>query len=70
MDDFSALNEACKKGIGLFLTGDRLVEKDIQNGYLIQVLPEVKFREYEIFTFYQSHEYDIPKVRAFLDFYL
>ncbi|MED7787473.1 LysR family transcriptional regulator [Francisella sp. 19X1-34] len=70
IDDFSALNEACKKGIGLFLTGDRLVEKDIKEGFLIQVLPEVKFREYDIFTFYHAHEYDIPKVRAFLDFYL
>ncbi|MED7819422.1 MULTISPECIES: LysR family transcriptional regulator [unclassified Francisella] len=70
IDDFNALNQACKKGIGLFLTGDRLVEKDIKDGTLIQVLPEIKFKEYEIFTFYQTYGYEIPKIKAFLDFYL
>ena len=70
IDDFNALNEACKRGIGLFLTGDRLVEKDLKEGFLIQLLPEIKFKEYEIFTFYQNYGYEIPKVRAFLDFYL
>lgn len=70
IDDFNALNQACKKGIGLFLTGDRLVEKDLKEGSLIQLLPKIEFREYEIFTFYQNYEYEIPKIKAFLDFYL
>ncbi|WP_420842887.1 LysR substrate-binding domain-containing protein [Francisella halioticida] len=70
IDDFNALNQACKNGVGLFLTGDRLVEKDIKEGSLIQLLPEIKFKKYDIFTFYQNHGYEIPKVKAFLDFYL
>ncbi|STY28258.1 transcriptional regulator [Legionella wadsworthii] len=69
MDDFHALNDACMRGIGLFLTGDRLVEQAIQNQTLIQVLPELEFRHYEIYTFYQPYGLELPKINAFLDFY-
>lgn len=69
MDDFNALNHACKDGIGIFLTGDSLVEKDIKEGNLIQIMPEIRFKKYEIFTFYQNYGYDLPKIKAFLDFY-
>ena len=31
IDGFNALNQACKDGIGIFLTGDSLVEKDIKD---------------------------------------
>lgn len=69
IDDFSALNQACKNGIGVFLTGDRLVANDIEQGKLVQILSDIDFREYQIFTFYRAYEYQIPKVKAFLDFY-
>ncbi|MCE0722526.1 LysR family transcriptional regulator [Legionella resiliens] len=69
MDDFNALNQACKNGIGLFLTGERLVEHALKEKTLIQVLPEIEFKRYEIFTFYQPHGSELPKIRAFLDFY-
>ncbi|WP_454785549.1 LysR family transcriptional regulator [Legionella sp. WA2024007413] len=70
MDDFNALNQACKKGIGLFLTGDTLVEQALKEKTLIHILPEIKFKQYEIFTFYHSYGSELPKVRAFLDFYV
>ncbi len=69
MDDFNALNQACKKGIGLFLTGDRLVESALKEKTLIQVLPEIEFKRYEVFTFYRPHGFELPKIKAFLDFY-
>jgi|GEM_PF-6119272 len=69
MDDFNALNQACKNGIGLFLTGDRLVEQDLKEKTLIQVLPEIAFKKYEIYTFYRAQGFEIPKIKAFLDFY-
>lgn len=69
MNDFNALNQACKNGIGLFLTGDRLVEQALKDETLIHVLPEIKFKRYEIFTFYQPYGCELPKIRAFLDFY-
>ncbi|CAM2975425.1 transcriptional regulator [Legionella steigerwaltii] len=69
MDDFNALNQACKNGIGLFLTGDSLVKQALKDKTLIQVLPEIQFKRYEIFTFYQPYGSKLPKIRAFLDFY-
>lgn len=70
MDDFNALNQACKDGIGIFLTGDVLVEQELSEGTLIHLLPEIKLKHYEIYSFYQSYGYEVPKIRAFLDFYL
>ena len=70
MDEFNALNQACKDGIGVFLTGDILVEKELSEGTLIQLFPEIKFKCYEIYSFYQSYGYEVPKIRAFLDFYI
>lgn len=69
MNDFNALNQACINGIGVFLTADRLVEKDIAKKTLIQVLPDIAFKQYEIYAFYQPYGYDLPKIKAFLDFY-
>jgi DNA-binding transcriptional LysR family regulator len=70
MDEFNALNQACKDGIGIFLTGDILVKKELSEGTLIQLLPQIEFKHYEIYTFYQSYGYEVPKIRAFLDFYI
>ncbi|ARG96695.1 LysR family transcriptional regulator [Legionella micdadei] len=69
MNDFDALNKACLAGIGLFLTGDSLVKEWLDNGHLIQILPEYRFRHYEIFMFYRAYDYELPKIRAFLDFF-
>lgn len=69
MNNFDALNAACLDGIGLFLTGDVLVKTYLDNGELIQVLPEFEFRHYDIYIFYRHYDYEIPKLRAFVDFY-
>lgn len=69
MDDFNALNQACKDGIGAFLTGDVLVQKELREKTLVQLLPQIEFKRYEIYIFYQSYGYEVPKIRAFLDFY-
>ncbi len=69
MNNFNCLNRACIDGHGAFLTGDILVEKYLNSGELIKILPNIKFRSYEIYIFYQPCDYEIPKVRAFVDFY-
>lgn len=69
MDNFDALNQACIDGIGAFLTGDTLVQDAIKKQHLIQLLPELEFRQYDIFMFYRSYTYEQPKIRAFIDFY-
>ncbi|KTC70235.1 transcriptional regulator [Legionella birminghamensis] len=69
INEFDALNQACKDGHGLFLTGEILVKNELETGELIQVLPDIPFKVYKIYLFYQAYDYELPKVRAFLDFY-
>ncbi|KTC86071.1 LysR family transcriptional regulator [Legionella drozanskii] len=69
MNDFDALNQACLAGIGLFLTGDSLVKRWLESGELIQLLPQYKFRNYEIFMFYRAYDFELAKIRAFIDFF-
>ncbi|MGQ3889265.1 LysR family transcriptional regulator [Legionella sp. CNM-1927-20] len=69
MNNFDALNQACLAGIGLFLTGDTLVKHWLERGDLTQVLPQYQFRQYEIFIFYRAYTYELPKIRAFLNFF-
>lgn len=69
MDNFDALNKACLAGMGMFLTGDSLVRQWLGTGELIQLLPEYNFRQYDIFMFYRAYDFELPKIRAFLDFF-
>ncbi len=69
MNNFEALNQACLAGIGIFLSADILVKDWLANGKLVQLLPKYKFRRYEIFIFYRLYQYELPKIRAFVDFY-
>ncbi|CEG56179.1 LysR family transcriptional regulator [Legionella fallonii] len=69
MNNFDALNQACLAGIGMFLTGDTLVKPWLESGDLIQLLPQYDFRQYEIFMFYRTYDFELPKIRAFLDFF-
>lgn len=69
MNNFDALNAACREGIGLFLTGDVLVADDLKNKRLIQVLADIDFQHYDIYLFYRNTAYEIPKIKAFIDFY-
>ncbi|KTD64046.1 LysR family transcriptional regulator [Legionella spiritensis] len=69
MNEFDALNQACKDGHGIFLTGDVLVQKELARGELVQILPDIDFRHYRIYLFYRAYDYELPKVRVFVDFY-
>nr|WP_269570501.1 LysR substrate-binding domain-containing protein [Legionella tunisiensis] len=70
MDNFEALNQACLTGVGLFLTGDILVKAWLECGELVQVLTQYTFRHYDIFMFYRAYDFELPKIRAFVDFLL
>ena len=70
MNTFEALNKACLAGIGMFLTGDSLVKSWLDKGELIQLLPQYTFRHYDIYMFYRAYDFELPKIRAFLDFFI
>ena len=69
MNQFSALNLACLDGVGMFLTGDTLVQTWLASGDLIQLLPQYQFRQHDIYMFYRAYDYELPKIRVFLDFF-
>ncbi|WP_133131129.1 LysR family transcriptional regulator [Legionella yabuuchiae] len=69
MNNFNALNQACLAGVGLFLTGDSLVKPWLENGSLIQILADYEFRNFDIYLFYRAYDYELPKIRVFVDFF-
>ena len=70
MNHFEALNQACCEGIGLFLTADTLVSAELKSKKLIHILPDIHFATYEIYMFYRPYDFELPKIRAFVEFYL
>lgn len=70
MNNFEALNQACCDGIGLFLTADSLIQTELATRKLIRILPNIPFATYDIYMFYRPYDFDRPKIRAFVDFYL
>jgi DNA-binding transcriptional LysR family regulator len=70
MNHFEALNQACCDGIGLFLTADTLVTTELKSKKLIQLLPDIHFATYDIYMFYRPYDFELPKIRAFVEFYL
>lgn len=69
MNDYAAANQACLDGIGIFLTADTLVHEHLASGELVKLLPRIAFRRWDIYIFYRSYEYELPKIRAFVDYY-
>lgn len=69
MNNFDALNHACLAGMGLFLTGDSLVAPWLKQGKLVQVLPDYQFRRFNIYLFYRAYDYELPKIKHFIDFF-
>lgn len=70
MNSFEALNQACCDGIGLFLTADSLIQTELATRKLIPILPNIPFATYDIFMFYRPYDFDRPKIRAFVDFFM
>lgn len=70
MNNFEALNQACCDGIGLFLTADSLIQTELATGKLIRVLPNLHFPTYDIFMFYRPYDFERPKIRAFVEFFM
>lgn len=69
LSDFDAVTQAGLAGMGIFLTGDLLAQTWLDSGDLIQILPQYKFKRHEIFMFYRAYDFELPKVRSFIDFY-
>lgn len=70
MNNYEALNQACCDGLGLYLTADTMVQTELETKKLVKILPDVQFSTYEIFMFYRPYHFELPKIRAFVEFYM
>ncbi|MDP2537010.1 LysR family transcriptional regulator [Alteromonas stellipolaris] len=67
-NEATALLEATLCGTGLSLQPTYMANKMIQQGDLVQVLPEWKPNDMNIYALYSSRKFLAPTVRAFIDF--
>ncbi|MAT93790.1 MAG: LysR family transcriptional regulator [Halioglobus sp.] len=69
MNNSLAIRSALLEGLGITRTPTFVVGKDIQEGRLIQILPDFATLEVTIFLVYPHRNYLSPKVRAFCEFF-
>ncbi len=66
-NNFLHLKELCKNDLGALLITNELIEKEIENGTLRVILPDLPYNEFNLFVFCRTEEYSNPKIRAFMD---
>ncbi len=67
-DDFSMLKRMAIQGLGITELPDYMAEECIENGKLINILPDWTFKPVNLYALYPSHRGATPKVRALLDY--
>lgn len=67
-DDFSVLQQLTRDGLGVSELPEYMAKSDVENGRLVNVLPNWRFESVDMFAMYPSHRGATPKVRAFLQF--
>jgi DNA-binding transcriptional LysR family regulator len=68
MDDPSVALAACEAGAGLFQSFELGLERWIESGRVVQVLPDWAEERFPLYAYYTSRRQLAAKVRAFLDF--
>lgn len=63
-----ALKQAVQAGLGISLTPELFVEKEIESGELVNLLPEWKAQSHALYAVYPYHKEQSQKVRTFIDF--
>lgn len=70
LNDASAMLECALLGLGIIKLHDYVVAKAIQEGKLIELLPQYAAPEYPVYLYYQQSRYLTAKIRKFIDFYV
>jgi DNA-binding transcriptional LysR family regulator len=63
------LISAALENIGFIWTHKAAVQDLLNNGQLVEILPNYVLRDQPMYLYYQSGQYIDPKIRAFVDFY-
>jgi len=66
-DDLATLRTAALEGIGIALLPDSLIRKDLADGSLVEVLPDLKIVPGIVHVVFASRRGLIPAVRALID---
>jgi DNA-binding transcriptional LysR family regulator len=66
-DDLTTLREAALQGVGIAMLPFSLIRKDLSNGTLVQVLPQIKLPSGLVHVVFPSRRGLVPAVRALID---
>ncbi len=69
LNDSRAMCECAIQGLGIVRLHDYIVSDALDNGSLIEILPEFSESELSVYLYYQQSKYLQPKIRRFIDFY-
>lgn len=68
VNDFSIVKQAVIDGEGIAVLPEYMCLEEINNGELVNILPEWGMPPVDLYALYPQHRVKIPKVKAFLDF--
>ncbi|HAT7910349.1 TPA: LysR family transcriptional regulator [Legionella pneumophila] len=69
LNDSRALCECALLGMGIIKLHEYIVAEALQDGRLIEVLPEFQESSLSVYLYYQASRYLQPKIRRFIDFF-
>ncbi|HBD9374642.1 TPA: LysR family transcriptional regulator [Legionella pneumophila] len=69
LNDSRALCECAILGMGIIKLHEYIVAEALQDGRLIEILPEFQESNLSVYLYYQASRYLQPKIRRFIDFF-
>jgi DNA-binding transcriptional LysR family regulator len=69
LNDSRAMCECAIQGMGIVRLHDYIVTDALEDGSLVEILPEFCEREQPVYLYYHQSRYLQPKIRRFIDFY-
>jgi DNA-binding transcriptional LysR family regulator len=70
LNDSRAMCECAIQGMGIVRLHDYMVKDALEDGRLVEVLPEFSEKNQSVYLYYQQNRYLQPKIRRFIDFYV
>ncbi len=65
-----ALKRLCCQGTGILRINKEFIKAELDNGSLIQILPDYPLPEHTAYLFYQAGEFIAPKLHCFINYLL
>ncbi|MFA0294402.1 LysR family transcriptional regulator [Vibrio splendidus] len=68
VDDYAILKQLVLDGLGIAVLPDYMCSHEIENGELIEILPEWLAESVDVYALYPKHRVKIPKMSVFLEY--